>query len=187
MNTLATTLKGKLFGKIPVWLVLVFVVGGAVYVINKRSKAATQDTTGGDLAQAGSALDTGDLANGLPTTQNYVFVNVPGETTPAPSTTPTGGVPLPPNHNPGPLPPTGPGPRNPVPGKTNSITYKVQGGDTLYGISAKESKALGHKVTESAIYTANKSVIESTAKAHGYKSSDNGHWIFPGEKLVIPA
>ena len=31
-----------------------------------------------------------------------------------------------------------------------------------------------------------KDIIEETAKKRGMKSSDNGHWIFPGVKLSIP-
>ena len=36
------------------------------------------------------------------------------------------------------------------------------------------------------IYTANKSLIEKTARKYGKKSSSNGHWIYPGTKLTIP-
>lgn len=68
--------------------------------------------------------------------------------------------------------------------KTSSTgTYTVKSGDTLWGIAQKYYKS-GSKWTT--IYNKNKSVIESTAKKHGMKSSDNGHWIFPGTKLTIP-
>ncbi|MCD8208767.1 MAG: LysM peptidoglycan-binding domain-containing protein [Bacteroidales bacterium] len=43
----------------------------------------------------------------------------------------------------------------------------------------------GSKYTK--IYNANKDTIESTAKKHGYSSSSNGNWIFPGTVLTIPA
>lgn len=64
-----------------------------------------------------------------------------------------------------------------------SGNYVVQRGDTLTGISVKFYKT---GVYWRKIYEANKEVIESTAKKRGYKSSDNGHWIFPGTVLVIP-
>lgn len=62
--------------------------------------------------------------------------------------------------------------------------YTVVAGDTLWGI-AKKFYGTGTKY--SVIYEANVELIESTAKAHGKKSSDNGHWIWPGEILTIPA
>lgn len=64
-----------------------------------------------------------------------------------------------------------------------SGNYVVQRGDTLTGISVRFYKT---GVYWRKIYEANKEVIESTAKQRGYKSSDNGHWIFPGTVLVIP-
>ena len=38
----------------------------------------------------------------------------------------------------------------------------------------------------SKLYEKNKTVIEKAAKKHGKKSSDHGHWIWPGTKLTIP-
>lgn len=64
-----------------------------------------------------------------------------------------------------------------------SKTYTVKSGDTLWGIAKKQ---LGDATKWKTIYNKNKSVIESTAKKRGYKSSSNGHWIFPGTKLTIP-
>lgn len=61
--------------------------------------------------------------------------------------------------------------------------YTVVSGDTLWGIS---KKFYGNGAKYMAIYNANVDTIESTAKAHGRKSSDNGHWIWPGETLTIP-
>lgn len=62
-------------------------------------------------------------------------------------------------------------------------TYTVVSGDTLWGIS---KKFYGSGTKYHIIYDANAGLIESTAKAHGKKSSDNGHWIWPGETLTIP-
>lgn len=61
--------------------------------------------------------------------------------------------------------------------------YTVVSGDTLWGI-AKKFYGTGTKYN--IIYDANADLIESTAKSHGKKSSDNGHWIWPGETLTIP-
>ena len=47
-----------------------------------------------------------------------------------------------------------------------------------------KGSGLMFKISE--IYNANKSIIESTAKKYGKKSSSNGHWIYPGCKLTIP-
>lgn len=66
--------------------------------------------------------------------------------------------------------------------KKNS-TYKAVKGDTLCGISRKK---YGTESKWTDIYKANKSIIEKEARKHGYKSSDNGWWIFPGTILTIP-
>ena len=66
--------------------------------------------------------------------------------------------------------------------KSNDKSYTVKSGDCLWLI-AKKFYGDGSKWKK--IYDANKSVIELTAEKHGYKSSSNGHWIFPGTKLNI--
>lgn len=66
---------------------------------------------------------------------------------------------------------------------TKTTTYTIQTGDTLWKIA---QKFLGAGSKWKTIYNANKDIIESTAKKRGRKSSDNGHWIFPGVKLAIP-
>lgn len=63
-------------------------------------------------------------------------------------------------------------------------TYIVKSGDCLWSI-AKKFYGDGTKWT--AIYEANKTIIEETAnKRRGGKGSSNGHWIYPGTELVIP-
>lgn len=91
-----------------------------------------------------------------------------------------------------PTPPSGPGPaQEPPPNPPNTKppvkpppkkqeTYTVRGGDTLNQIAER------FKVGEPSLYSTNENVIESTARAHGFSSSDDGHWIFPGEVLTIP-
>lgn len=67
-------------------------------------------------------------------------------------------------------------------GETSSV-YTVQQGDCMWNIA---KAAYGNGSKETIIYNANKQVIEDTAKKHGFKSSRNGWWIFPGTKLTIP-
>ncbi len=64
-----------------------------------------------------------------------------------------------------------------------SKTYTVKSGDTLWDI-AEDHYGDGKKHT--AIYNANKSIIESTAKKHNKKSSENGKWIYPPTVLTLP-
>lgn len=60
--------------------------------------------------------------------------------------------------------------------------YTVVSGDTLWGIA---SKKCGGGTNWTKLYDANAGTIEATAKAHGKSSSDHGHWIWPGETLVL--
>lgn len=64
-----------------------------------------------------------------------------------------------------------------------STTYTVQSADCLWNIA---KAAYGSATDWKKIYEANKAVIEAEAKKHGKQSSSNGHWIYPGTKLVIP-
>lgn len=66
---------------------------------------------------------------------------------------------------------------------STSSTYTIKKGDTLWAIS---KNFYGDGTKWKTIYEANKDIIESTAKKHGKKSSDNGHWIYPGVTLTIP-
>ena len=67
--------------------------------------------------------------------------------------------------------------------KTTGVSYTIRSGDTLWGIA---SRFLGSGLKWKNIYNANKTIIESTAKKRGMRSSDNGHWIFPGVTIQIP-
>ena len=58
--------------------------------------------------------------------------------------------------------------------------YVIQAGDTLWEIAG------GNPSRCAEIYKENKDVIESAAKARGKTDSNNGHWIYPGTKIVIP-
>lgn len=64
-----------------------------------------------------------------------------------------------------------------------SSKYTIKTRDTLWSIAYKY---YGDGSKWKTIYDANKDIIESTAKKRGYKSSDNGHWIFPGVTITIP-
>lgn len=61
--------------------------------------------------------------------------------------------------------------------------YTVVSGDTLWGI-AKQKYGSGSSYSK--IYNANSGTIEASAKSHGKSSSDNGHWIYPGDVYTIP-
>jgi len=64
-----------------------------------------------------------------------------------------------------------------------TTTYTVKSGDTLSRIALQK---LGKASRYPEIYKLNKNTIEAAAKKHGKKSSNNGHWIYPGTKLTIP-
>lgn len=66
---------------------------------------------------------------------------------------------------------------------SKTTTYTIKSGDTLSRIAQKK---LGKASRYPEIYKLNKSKIEAAAKKHGRKSSNNGHWIYPGTKLTIP-
>lgn len=62
--------------------------------------------------------------------------------------------------------------------------YTVVKGDTLWTIA---ERFLGSPLRYAEIYDLNKDVIEAEAQSRGKKDSSNGHWIFPGTVLQIPA
>lgn len=63
-------------------------------------------------------------------------------------------------------------------------SYTVVKGDTLWSIA---DALLGSPLRYAEIYNINKEVIEATAQERGKNDSSNGHWIFPGTILLIPA
>lgn len=63
-------------------------------------------------------------------------------------------------------------------------SYTIKSGDNLWNIA---KKFYGSGAKWKTIYEANKSTIESAAKKRGKKSSSNGHWIYPGTTITIPA
>ncbi len=74
-------------------------------------------------------------------------------------------------------------PRNDSCGQPGGSAYTVVSGDTLWGIATRK---LGNGSRWTAIYDANSETIEAEARKRGKKSSDHGHWIWPGEVLTIP-
>lgn len=66
---------------------------------------------------------------------------------------------------------------------SNGKTHKVKSGDCLWNIS---KYYYGNGAKWKTIYNANKTAIENDAKKHGRKSSQEGHWIYPGLVLTIP-
>ena len=67
---------------------------------------------------------------------------------------------------------------------TTTTSYTIKKGDTLWGIA---KRFLGAGSKWQTIYDLNKTIIESTAKKYGKKSSNNGWWIYPGCVIAIPS
>ena len=67
---------------------------------------------------------------------------------------------------------------------TSQQTYTVKPGDCLWTIA---KMAYGDGARWKEIYNVNKAAIEADAKNHGKASSSNGHWIWSGLVLTIPA
>ncbi len=143
--------------------------------------------SGDDPLSVDAALS--DYLNGKalsPTEQQIVakalqLIGQPPEGVIAPVITPT---PMP--TLPAPSAPTMPHPA-PAPPATQPApapaprTYVVQHGDTLWGIA---SRLYANPLKWTTIYNANKGLIDSTAAQHGQPGG--GHWIYPGESLIIP-
>lgn len=69
-------------------------------------------------------------------------------------------------------------------GPKNENTYTVVSGDNLWKIAKRFYGGNGSDWKK--IYDANQAVIEEAAKKHGKRTSDNGHWIYPGTVFTIP-
>lgn len=67
---------------------------------------------------------------------------------------------------------------------TQNKSYTVRSGDCLWNIARQ---FYGNSAKWNTIYEANKTTIENAARANGRASSSNGHWIYPGTVLIIPA
>lgn len=65
-----------------------------------------------------------------------------------------------------------------------SSSYTVAKGDTLWTIA---DQTLGSALRYAEIYNLNQETIETAAKSRGKKDSSNGHWLFAGTVLQIPA
>lgn len=68
--------------------------------------------------------------------------------------------------------------------KSPAKSYTVKNWDCLMKIARKQ---LGDASKWKSIYNLNKKTIETAAKKHGRKSSNNGHWIYAGTKLKLPS
>lgn len=179
-------LVSRRLGPLPVWAWFIIFVLLVVGVIWWRRRANSKPTTQGISSAQQDALTSGQGPL-LYTNPSDVFVNIqqpgaPGAPGPAgppgpggtrwpeiPQPVPVPGSP-PPNQVPQPVPPP----------QTTSITYTVKAGDTLNAIANQFGK------TWAQVFYPNQSTLDAIAKEHGYSSSNNGWWIFPGEQLVIP-
>lgn len=181
-------------GPLPVWLWFGLFVIGVVLFLKLRGKAG--DAASSDV---NPSIIQG-AANLYPVGRGDTFVNISrpvgaGTGVPAPArTNPWRTPPQPPPNRPGGVPvATGSGSIPPLPSgsdsplqtsgpvpRQTSITYKVASGDTLTSIARRLGTTAGK------LYAANKGTIEAIARQHGMTSSDSGHWIFPGERLVAP-
>lgn len=110
----------------------------------------------------------------------------PPQTRPIPGTTPPPGGgrgPLPRPGRPGamgspaPRPPAG---RNVPARRAGGGRVTVRPGDTLSAIGRRTG------VPWQQLYALNRSVIEAAARTRGRRSSDGGHWIYPGTVLTVP-
>lgn len=65
----------------------------------------------------------------------------------------------------------------------NSKYYTIVAGDTIWSIA---EKFYGSGSAADKIYNANKDIIEQAAKTRGFKTSENGRWIFVGTIITLP-
>jgi LysM repeat protein len=149
-----------------VWIIGIAVAIGLWYWWKNRSSSSSTDTSAASTYTGQTGFNAGNYTTTNDGGSWYQATNPSGTTSDTPGTsTTTSDTPV---------------VQVPTNNRTTSITYPVKSGDTLTAIAARFG------IGVSPLYTANASLIESTAKSHGFSSSGNGHWIFPGEQLVIP-
>lgn len=167
-------------GPFPVFIWLILIVALTVgFIWWRRRKAGDSSGDANTVLPAGY---TGGII-GQPTMYTYPTGGQYTVQQPSQPQTPT---PVDPDTTlPYPLPGTQPDPvpafQPDTPPARTSVTYVVKAGDTLSGIGNR------YGLPWQNVYALNSGVIESTARAHGMSSSGNGHWIYPGTALVIPA
>lgn len=150
---------GEDFKKLPWWAWVGIAGGGFILWQHFQSSGTTTPASSPDTSTSG--LDSsGDTSTG--------------------STPPSGPQTQPAAPPPAGTPPPPPGKTPPPPPPKSTKSYTVASGDTLGAIASREG------VDEQQLYAQNEGIIEATARQHGFANSDNGHWIFPGERLVIP-
>lgn len=192
----------KQIGPLPGGVWLAAIVGGlGIGYVRRRNAAAaaaaaastTPGPTGSSTPSStdAGAIDSPDMAPVVLSPAFYVDTPpatvVNGVTAPGPAPTiPSSPVPSAPSA-------PSPAPRPSVPARTVTMpapkapaspaparTHVVASGDTLWAL------AIRYGTTSGRIYSANASTIEAAARLHGRSSSDAGHWIYPGTRLVIP-
>lgn len=187
MEQFKAILMRKIAGVPVLAYALIAILGLAWYL--KRRQDANKNTSNDALTSTNT--DVFPYAQPMNYSAGDVFVNVQNPPSAGNNKVPppSGGWHTDPIEKPGQTPKPSPGdwtkitiPPPPPPKKT-SVTYVVKSGDTLWGIAGK---LLGGGQNYNKIYAANQAQIEAVAKQHGYSSSGGGHWIFPGESLVIP-
>lgn len=175
----------KKVGPLPIGAYVAVGTGLLAWYLYKRNQANAAATgAGSTTATNGTAgvVNSSQLAYPMPYSSDFNITVTNPAAPPAGATTATGGgttatgggtgsTAKPPTHLPAPTPKP----------KTSSLTYKVQPGDTLWGIASRE---YGNGGNWGKILTANRSTITATAAKHGMPG--NGSYIYPGETLVIP-
>lgn len=180
--------------RVPPWGWAAFAAAGVgvfFYARNKAHGSTTSATPADTAALAGLYGSNGTVGGDLAGSGTATPPSAPS----APSQIPTGpdanpgglhgGLPTRDPHPPLPPPPAPPAPPappvNPPPAPaTPRQTYTVQSGDVLWSIGSRYGKSAQD------FYNANSGTIEDTARQNGFANSDGGHWIFPGEVLVVP-
>lgn len=187
-------------GPVQVWVWFVMLVFGLViYLRFRASKQPAKTDKSANILNAPNLTTAPSTL--VPWTQD-IFVNIsqptnggtpqsppPRQRPPATGIPMPGRRPLPGEWPPTPTRPTTPPPATPSlppvvqqpPPRRESVTYAVTSGDTLWAIGQRFG------IDWNAIYAANQATIEAIARQHGFSSSGGGHWIFPGEQLLIPS